>query len=196
MTGFRYPTLPFRELLADRLRALYDARSDPEATARELRIVGVELAGCLPPDLLRLLRRRDIQTVMLRHEDDFDFPLELCYLDDAQDPFFVGDRVAICRWYLGATSLPDVVEKRVRKVAFLRGAAEAFRADEALLDRLFPGRTATFDRRSEIIEQVFKTSEFDVIHFTGHCRHQEKASGSRGAWIGSRFLNNLGLIRG
>src|SRR3954468_20865298 len=71
MTGFKYPEIPFRELLADRLRALYDSRSDPAETARELQIVGVELAACLPADLVKLLRRRDIQSLMLRHEDDF-----------------------------------------------------------------------------------------------------------------------------
>jgi CHAT domain-containing protein len=177
MTGFEYPETPFRNLLADRLRALYDARSDPEETARELRLVGVELAGCLPVDLAKLLRRRDIRSVMLRHEDDFDFPLELCYLDDADDPFFVGDRIAVCRWYLGVTNPPDIIAKRVRKVAFLKGNAEAFKSDEALLNRLYPGRTVTFSRRSEVVEKLFKSSDFDLIHFTGHCRQREQTSG-------------------
>lgn len=177
MTGFEYPETPFRNLLADRLRALYDSRSDPEDTARELRLVGVELAACLPVDLTKLLRRSDIQSVMLRHEDDFDFPLELCYLDDADDPFFIGDRIAVCRWYLGVTNPPDIINKRVRQVAFLKGTAEAFKADEALLNRLYPGRTITFSRRSDIVEKLFKSSDFDLIHFTGHCRQREQTSG-------------------
>jgi CHAT domain len=177
MTGFKYPTTPFRDLLANRLRALYDDRSDPEETARELQIVGVELVACLPVDLVKLLRRPDIRSVMLRHEDDFDFPLELCYLDHPEDPFFVGDRIAVCRWYLGVTSLPDIVSKRVRKVALLKGCAEAFKADEALLNKVYPNRTVTFTRRSEVIEKLFKTSDFDLIHFTGHCRQQDKTSG-------------------
>jgi CspA family cold shock protein len=177
ITGFKYPEIPFRELLADRLRALYDSRSDPTETARELQIVGVELAACLPADLVKLLRRRDIQSVMLRHEDDFDFPLELCYLDDPHDPFFIGDRIAVCRWYLGVTSLPDIISKRVRRVAFLKGSDEAFKADEILLNRLYPNRTVTFARRQDIINNLFKTSDFDLIHFTGHCRQRDKASG-------------------
>jgi hypothetical protein len=177
MTGFKYPAIPFRELLADRLRALYDSRSDPTETARELQIVGVELAACLPADLVKLLRRRDIQSVMLRHEDDFDFPLELCYLDDPDDPFFVGDRIAVCRWYLGVTSLPDIVSKRVRRVAFLKGSDDAFEADEILLNRLYHDRTVTFAGRTDIVNKLFKTSDFDLIHFTGHCRQQDKASG-------------------
>src|SRR5271165_2076374 len=177
MAGFKYPELPFRNLLADRLRALYDPSSDPEATARELQLVGVELAACLPVDLTKLLRRLDIRSVMLRHEDDFDFPLELVYLDDAVDPFFVGDRIAVCRWYLGVTNPPDITTKRIRRVAFLKGNAEAFRADEALLYRLYPGRTVTFSRRSDIVEKLFKSSDFDLIHFTGHCRQREQTSG-------------------
>jgi len=177
MPGFKYPVTPFRELLADRLRALYDDRSNPEETLRELQIVGIELAACLPTDLVKLLRRPDIHSVMLRHEDDFDFPLELCYLDDPDDPFFVGDRIAVCRWYLGVTNLPDIVAKKVRKVAFIKGNAEAFKADQALLNRLYPNRTVTFARRSDIVDKVFKTSDFDVIHFTGHCREQDRAGG-------------------
>jgi hypothetical protein len=175
--GFKYPATSFRELLADRLRSLYDDRSDPEETARELQIVGVELASCLPADLVKHLRRADIRSVLLRHEDDFDFPLELCYLDDPSDPFFVGDRLAICRWYLGITTPPDVIEKKIRKVAFLKGSAEAFKADEELLERLYPNRTVCFERRSDVIAHLFKTAEFDLIHFTGHCRRDATSGG-------------------
>jgi hypothetical protein len=49
-----------------------------------------------PSDVsVTLLWRTDIRSVMLRHEDDFDFPFELCYLDDPSDPF------------LSATALPS-----------------------------------------------------------------------------------------
>lgn len=173
MTGFKYPAISFRKLLADRLRALYDSSSNPENTERELQMVGKELSDCLPPDLIDLLRRPDIRSVMLRHEDDFDFPLELCYLDDPQNPYFVGDRIAVCRWYLGVTNLPDIVSKRVGRVAFLKGSDGAFEADEILLNRLFPDRMATFEGCADIVKNLFKTSEFDLIHFTGHCRFQE-----------------------
>jgi hypothetical protein len=158
MTGFKYPETSFRDLLASRLRALYDSTSDPEATARELGLVGVELAGHLPQDLIKLLRRPDVRSVMLRHEDDFDFPLELVYLDDREDPFFVGDRIAVCRWYLGVTNLPDVVTKHVQRVAFLKGTDKAFAADEALLSTCFKGRMETFERRSDVIDKLFKTA--------------------------------------
>ena len=178
MTGFRYPDTPFRGLLANRLRALYDSSSDPETTARELRLVGVELAAHLPPDLIKLLRRIDVRSVMLRHEDDFDFPLELVYLDDPADPFFVGDRIAVCRWYLGVTNLPDVVAKQIQKVAFLKGTDKAYAADELLLRELFKGRTETFDGRAAVIDKLFKTAEFDLIHFTGHCRKKDDATGA------------------
>jgi hypothetical protein len=177
MTGFRYPATPFRQLLADRLRSLYDDRSDAEETARELQIVGVELTACLPVDLVALLRRTDIRTVMLRHEDDFDFPLELCYIDSKNDPFFVGDRIAVCRWYLGVMNPPDIVSKQIRRVAFLKGNDKASDGDEVLLNRLYPGFTTTLTKRSEVIEQLFKTSHFDLIHFTGHCRQMEKTLG-------------------
>jgi hypothetical protein len=175
MKGFRYPATPFRELLASRLRSLYDDWSNAEETAREMQIVGVELAACLPDDLVRLLRRSDIRSVMLRHEDDFDFPLELCYLDSPDDPFFVGDRIAVCRWYLGVTNPPDIITKQVRQVAFLKGSDKASKDDEELLKQLYPARTTTLSGRLEVIEKLLKTSDFDIIHFTGHCRQTDKA---------------------
>jgi mannose-1-phosphate guanylyltransferase / mannose-6-phosphate isomerase len=171
ITGFKYPETPFRDLLSNRLRALYDPNSDPEATARELMLVGAELATHLPQNLIELLRRPDIQSVMLRHEEDFDFPLELVYLDDTEDPFFVGDRISVCRWYLGVANLPDMLEKPVGRAAFLKGSDNACAADEALLKDLFEAET--FERSSDVVEKVFKTAHFDLIHFTGHCRRRE-----------------------
>lgn len=175
MTGFKYPEAPFRALLADRLRSLYDGSADPDWAAHELQLVGAELAKCLPPDCVRLLRRADIRTVMLRHEDDFDFPFELCYLDDADDPFFVGDRIAICRWYLGVNNPPDVVTKRVGKVAFLTGGVEASDIDREFLEKHYPGRMIVFDKHADVVEKLFKTADFDLIHFTGHCRQKDQS---------------------
>lgn len=113
---------------------------------------------------------------MLRHEDDFDFPFELCYLDDPSDPFFVGDRIAICRWYLGVTYPPDVRNKRIAKVAYLKGSDEASTTAEAQLKQVYGARMQTFGQRDEVISRVFKTNEFDLIHFTGHCRERENAN--------------------
>lgn len=177
ISGFRYPEMPFRKLLAGRLKDLYDSKSNPQDTAREMQLVGAELAACLPPDLIKLLRRDGIKSVMLRHEEDFDFPLELVFLDDSNDPFFVGDRIAICRWFLGVTNPPDIVLKKFNKAAFLKGTDNAFAADEKLLQGLFGDRTETFGARAEVVEKIFKTANFDLIHFTGHCRQKDETQG-------------------
>ncbi|QPF86585.1 CHAT domain-containing protein [Bradyrhizobium genosp. L] len=177
ISGFRYPQMPFRKLLAGRLKDLYDSKSNPEDTEREMKLVGAELAGCLPPDLIKLLRRDDIKSIMLRHEEDFDFPLELVFLDDAKDPFFIGDRIAICRWFLGVTNPPDIVAKKLARVAFLKGTDAAFAADERLLQGLFGQQAETFGARGEVVEKIFKTANFDLIHFTGHCRQKDDTQG-------------------
>ena len=169
MPGITSLATPFQTILRDRLRALYDSSANAAETARELQIVGVELARCLSTELVALFRRPDIRTVMLRHDEEFDFPLELCYFDDAQDPFFLGDRIAICRWYLGVTNPPDVVSKHIGRVAFLRGDDPAAPADEAMLQRLYPDRITAFATRGAVRENLFKTRDFDLIQFTGHC---------------------------
>jgi len=179
ISDFQQPTQPFSDILRNRLKKLYDERADAEETARDLQIFGVEMAKLLPSDLIKLLRLTGIHSLMLLHEEDFEFPIELCYLDDEKDPFFVGDRMAVCRWYMGVTNPPDVTAKRIRKVAFLRGR-DAYEADENLLNRLYPGRMETFTRKADVIEQLFKTVDFDLIHFTGHCRVNDQGMGGLG----------------
>jgi CHAT domain-containing protein len=45
------------------------------------------------------------------------------------------------------------------------------------LNRIYPNRTVCFERRSDVVDKLFKTADFDLIHFTGHCRQQDATSG-------------------
>lgn len=181
--------------LRQRLRSLYDATSDTSRTERELKLIGVELAKCLPADLAALLRRSDIKTVMLRHEDECDFPFELVYLDDKDDPFFVGDRIAMCRWYLGVQCPPSVVEKSILKVAILMGKTNASGTDRLMLEETFPGMATIIECHAEVIDLVFKSKNFDIIHFTGHCSIDEAGRGglqlADGSFLGLREIGQL-----
>jgi CHAT domain len=184
----------FQAVLRDRLRALYDETANAQEIERELRIVGAELADCLSPQLKTYLRRPDVRTIMLRHDEDFEFPLELCYLDDESDPFFVGDRIATCRWYLGVTNPPDVISKQVGRVAFLRGGDDAAGPDEVMLKRLYPDRTTTFETANAVRERLFTVTDFDLIQFTGHCKVTEKGMGGL-EMMDRRFLRIIDIGR-
>jgi CHAT domain len=175
--GIKPLATPFRAMLQNRLKALYDSNADAAKTDRELRVVGVELARCLSPQLTELLRRGDVRTVLLRHDENFDFPLELCYLDDEVDPFFIGDRKAICRWFLGVTNPPDVVEKRIHRVAFLRGLDKASEPDEQMLNNVYPEKITPLAGSADVRRQLFASSDFDLIQFTGHCEVSEAGLG-------------------
>jgi len=184
-----------RTRLRQRLKALYNSSSDASGTERELKLIGVDLAKCLPADLTILLRRSDIKTVMLRHDDECDFPFELVYIDDKADPFFVGDRISICRWYLGVRCPPYVTSKTIRKVAVLVGKANASNVDRVMLGEIFPGMATPIQRHADVINLVFKTKEFDVIHFTGHCSVNEEGQGglqlADGSFLGMRDIGQL-----
>ncbi|MDE1996813.1 MAG: CHAT domain-containing protein, partial [Rhizobiaceae bacterium] len=175
--GFKYPDAAARQELTDMLDILYQSDAKPEDVERRLKIIGIELAGLLPKDIVDLLRLSKIKSVMLRHEDDFDFPLELVYLDDARDPFFVGDRKAICRWYMGVTNLPDIINKRIERMAFVKGTHAAAETDEAYLRTMFGNRFQTVASTSEIVTNVFRKTDFDAIQFTGHCLREANAGG-------------------
>jgi len=79
ISGITSLTTPFKTLLREKLRALYDESAQATEIERELKIVGSQLSKCLSSELKGLLRRADIRTVMLHHEGDLDFPLELCF---------------------------------------------------------------------------------------------------------------------
>jgi hypothetical protein len=177
LPGIRPLPMPFRAMLQNRLKALYNSSADATKTDRELKIVGVELAHCLSPQLTELLRRADIRTVLLRHDEDFDFPLELCYLDNEVDPFFIGDRKVVCRWFLGVANPPDVVNKQIRRVAFLRGLDKASGPDEEMLNAIYPQKITALEGSSDVRKQLFASSDFDLIQFTGHCEITEAGLG-------------------
>lgn len=196
--GFKYPDQMTRNAIRAEYKALYDSTSDVDKTERELQLLGVQLAKALPEGLSNILRRSDIRLVMMRHDTAFEFPLELCYLD-GPDPFFVGDRIAVCRWFMGDRCLPDVISKEVRQAAFLKGKTASASVDEALLQRIFHNRTKTFGTEMEVRERVFKTRDFDLIHFTGHCKTLPANTG-KGAvfefFDGSHLeLKNIGQLQ-
>jgi hypothetical protein len=95
MPGIIIPPDGFEITLRNSLTALYDPNRSVADVERELRILGYEFGQCLPSDLRSLLRLPDVRTVMLRHDESFNFPLELCFLDDKEDSFFIGDRIAV-----------------------------------------------------------------------------------------------------
>jgi hypothetical protein len=173
MTGFKYPKTSFIERLARHMTKLYNGDSNLKDTYRELCLVGKDVARALPEPLITLLRRPDVKSIMLRHDENFDFPIELAFLDHPDDPFFIGDRIAVSRWYLGVTNPPDQTKKVLKNAAFIKGSEDVYKADEAFLQRLFGKQTETFGTRAAVIESVFKTDTFDLIHFTGHCRENE-----------------------
>jgi hypothetical protein len=156
----------FDTFLSKTLRALYDQNRSVAETERQLRVVGHQIGQCLPSDLRSLLLRPDVRTVMLCHDGNFNFPLELCLLEDKDDHFFLGDRIAVSRRYLGVSL--DTVYRHVRRVAFLRGEGDAAARDEAILNDLYPGRITTFPSVASVRNDLFGSREFDLIQFTGH----------------------------
>jgi CHAT domain len=113
----------------------------------------------------------------LKHDADFEFPLEICYIEDDEKSFFVGDRIAVCRWYWGTKCPPDSASKVVDKIAVLMGATTASAAQKEIIAHTL-GKAPTEIRTStEVIEQVFTKSTFDALHFIGHCSKDNDGMG-------------------
>lgn len=100
----RHPTQALRELARERMKRLYSEGESAAEREEELRLIGAELTSCLPSDLLELLRNGRIRKAVIRHQESFEFPIELCYVEGQSESFFLADKVAVCRWYLGASA--------------------------------------------------------------------------------------------
>jgi hypothetical protein len=174
---FRWPAGDQGSPVRRQLKALYRGGAEPEDIDRDLKLIGVELARCLPEDLVNILTRTDIRTVMLRHDVDFDFPFELCYFQTPAGSWFLGDRIAICRWYLGNAAPPSFESKPVRSAAALLGKTPSAEQGIEKIRTIFGERLQIIANRKDVIEKVLKTSDFDLIHFIGHCQVNDTGEG-------------------
>jgi hypothetical protein len=164
-------------MLGKQLRGLYDKSETPESVEKKLKLLGAELAKCLPEDLRRVLCNNSLRVILLRHDVDFDFPLEICYIEDDEKSFFVGDRIAVCRWYWGTKCPPDSTSKVVGKIAVLMGATSASAAQKDIIADVLGMAPVEIRTNNEVVEKVFTQSTFDVLHFIGHCSRNEDGMG-------------------
>ena len=70
-----------------------------------------------------------------------------------------------------------MIAKRVRRVAFLRGADEASGHDEQTLKSAYPKGITTLTNAVDVRGQFFTSSDFDLVQFTGHCKINEDGLG-------------------
>ncbi|HEX2886374.1 FHA domain-containing protein [Vineibacter terrae] len=153
--------------LRDQLQSLQRTDALPDDAEQELRVIGLELADLLPASLRDLLSREPPKAIYLSHATEFDFPFELVCLEADDGTFFLGDRVSICRWYKNVRAAPRHDSRQVSSAAVLCGQTPYAARDCAMLSRKC--RTVPFSASDDVYRAVFGKSDYDLLHFIGHC---------------------------
>ena len=171
------PLLPISTGLSDelreKLRNLQSPGAELEAIDTELQVIGSRLADAVPMQLMHRLREGKVKAIFLRHALAFDFPFELVLVEkenkkgNKDDYFFVGDRIAVCRWYLGIEAAPSQDRKIIDHAAVLAGDTAFAASDYELISRNCSAQS--FDAADLVYRDVFKTKTYNLLHFIGHC---------------------------
>jgi hypothetical protein len=132
----------------------------------ELKVIGAQLAETLPLSLRQEIANMP-QAIFIRHDPVLNFPFELVLVDDGTDEFFLGDRIAVCRWYLNVDAAPPQYGKSVERAAVLVGETPSAQSDLKLLSEKCSAEE--FDAPTAVYKNVFKTSNYTLLHFIGHC---------------------------
>ena len=172
---FKAPDQRQRVMVRDAIAMLYDPSADPKEQERELKIVGAELRKCLPDDLTTLLTSGEVKTLCLQHDKGVDFPFELCWFDESGGGFFLGDRIAVCRWFMGTHRVPKPRKTPVSNVAVLLGRSAASKRAAQMLKGVLP-EFRTFKTKKDVVENILKKKDFDILHFIGHCIRDKKGA--------------------
>lgn len=154
--------------LRKQIEVLYKS-DDLEGVEYQLKILGTELAQCLPQGLRELLASDQIETLLIRHSVSSTFPYELVYLDDREPGRFLTDRVSVSHWLRGFTSVGE--PRTISRAAFIRGKVSTATEEEDLLAEICE-EIQPFGDPKAVLNEVFRVSEFDLLHFIGHCKGQ------------------------
>ncbi len=149
------------------MKKLY-MKSEASEVERDLKLHGLELAECLPQDLLEYLGSGKVDSMLIQHPRDLDFPFELVTLQIDGREEILGDVIRICRWLSDVDNSPATSTKAVRNAAFLRGFEQDPAPGELAVLRSICASDEFSDDR-ETRRAVFQSQRFDLVHFFGHC---------------------------
>jgi hypothetical protein len=159
--------------LRDKLLDLQSPDAKLEDIEIELQVIGSRLADSVPDPLMHKLKEGKVKAIFLRHALAFDFPFELVLIEkenkkgNKDDYFFLGDRIAVCRWYLGIEAAPTQERKIIDHAAVLAGDTDFAARDYALISSNCPAQS--FDAADLVYRNVFQTKTYNLLHFIGHC---------------------------
>jgi CHAT domain len=175
------------------LEALYK-QEDPGELVRQLKLLGHEIAGCLPSKLKARLESGKVKSLFLQHYCDLSFPFELALLTDSKGKeFFLADRILTCRWILGIENSPVAACKQINRAAVLKGRGEIAQEEFEFLQTMMSSVDPYSDSRL-VRQKVFQQASYELLHFLGHCDYDDPTKVSIELEQGKIPLREIGQL--
>jgi chaperonin GroEL len=182
---------PWRELPAEALEltrkhisGLYTTPPDASKIDREFIILGKQIADLLPSRLVDALSDARLNLLSVQANANFDFPFDFCKVSVGGRDVLVQDRMAIARWFTNTHSLRFGCDHLISEIALVVGQMKQDPAVEKLVFKpVNRANVEPFDKYDLLIENVFKTERFDLMHYYGHSGEGEKDGPRTGRYL-------------
>jgi len=181
----------------DHIAGLYSTPPAPEEIDREFAVLGTRIAAVLPEKLVNALKGTALSFASIQVPRTFDFPIDLCWVDGEH----LQDKVATARWFTNTRAIQLNHTHRVSNIALVLGKMkETSQVEQTALAYLKPAAFAKIDTRKDLIDRVFKTSNFEFLHYFGHCGRGELSGPNAGRFLSlandtrTFRLSDLGLL--
>lgn len=169
-----------------------DSNPNPNDIERRLLAIGSQVARLLPEPLITYLKQGKARIVGLDVKADFDFPIELCRIDQNDRPLFLCDTTEIVRWYRDTQATYLRKSYAVRHIAFVVGRLNCgFDEEErgVLSGAAASEMTRRACSRQEVFGSIFARNDHQVLHYKGHI-----ANGNSAPELSLVAGESLGLI--
>jgi hypothetical protein len=172
------------EIARDHVSGLYADPPDPDEVDREFIVLGQQIARVIPEALAKALMDDRLKFLSLQVTAAFDFPLELCTVHKPGLDELVQDRMSVARWFTNTRAIQLNRIHQVSNIALVIGKMrEDSTVETEAMDVTAPAHRSTFDTRRTLIDEVFKTRRFDLMHYFGHSGAGEQKGPQIGRYL-------------
>jgi hypothetical protein len=183
--------------ICSHIAGLYAAPPAPDDIDREFTLLGKRIAGVLPEKLVTAMETKPLVLASIQVPRSFDFPIDLCWVAGRH----LQDTIPTARWFTNARAVRLNRTHRVSNIALVVGKMKQdSKVEESALAWLKPATFKQIRTRKQLIDLVFRTSDFELLHYFGHCGRGQETGPQAGRFLSladdskTFRLSELGLL--
>lgn len=183
--NWRKEAAEVQDIVRSHVAGLYARPPAAGDVDHEFLVLGDRIAKVIPERLADALADPRLDFLAMQVTSDFDFPLDLCKVETSEgEEQLVQDRMAVARWFANTRALKLNWTHRVSDIALVIGKMKRdATVEREAFDPTTPACFTTFNTRQELIDKVFKTNRFNLMHYFGHSGGGEEKGPRLGRYL-------------